>query len=153
MVNLLARLAVGAAVLFGIHALTRKTRIFVSYYYDGDRHYKRLLSAWSANEKFELEFEDVSTDVSIPSRDEEVVKREILKEIKRCDVFLVLVGKRSHRRDWVSWEIVRAKECGRKIVAVKLRREYISPSELLSAGAVWVYGFNAEKIREAIAND
>lgn len=153
MINLVARLAVGAAVLFGIHALLKKKKVFVSYYYDADRHYKRLLTAWSANDKFELEFEDVSTDVSIDSNDEEYLKRVIAGEIKRCDVLLVLVGKRAHKRKWIAWEIAQARKGEKKIVAVKLRREYVSPEELLSAGATWVYGFNAEKIREAIEGD
>lgn len=151
MVNVLARLVLGAAAIFGIYKLLdRKKRVFVSYYYDADRHYKRLLTAWSANDKFELEFEDVSTDVSIKSNDEAYIRRVIGEKIMQCNVFLVLVGKGSHKRDWISWEIAKAKECGKRIVAVKEKRTHVSPDELLSSGVGWVYGFEEKKIREAI---
>ncbi|MDD4913090.1 MAG: TIR domain-containing protein [Sideroxydans sp.] len=147
----LVRLVVGAAAAFGVYKLlTGKKKVFVSYYYDSDRHYKRLLMAWSANDKFELEFEDVSTDVSIRSDNEAYIKRVISDKIKQCDVFIVLVGKKSHRRDWINWEIAKAKEYGKKIVAIKGKRSHTSPEELLSAGAEWVYGFEEKKIREAI---
>lgn len=151
MIGPLVRLIVGAATVFGVYKLlTGKKKVFVSYYYDADRHYKRLLTAWSANDKFELEFEDVSTDVSIRSDNEDYIKQVIAGKIEQCDVFIVLVGKTSHRRDWISWEIEKAKEHGKKIVAVKEKRSHRSPEELLSAGAEWVYGFEEKKIRTAI---
>lgn len=145
------RLVVGALVaLAGYALLNRKKKIFVSYYYDSDKHFKRLLKAWSANEKFSLEFEDVSTDVSINSESTEYIRRKIANQIKQCDVFVVVVGEESHERAWISWEINKAKEYKKKIVAIKEKRIHTSPKELLSAGVEWVYGFDAKKIGEAI---
>lgn len=152
MIGPLVRLAVGVTAVFGVYKLFagKKKKIFISYYHDADRNYKRLLTAWSANDKFELEFEDVSTDVSIRSDNEVYIKRVIADKIEHCDVFIVLVGKKSHRRDWINWEITKAKEYGKKIVAIKEKRSHASPKELLSAGAEWVYGFEENKIRAAI---
>lgn len=145
------RIVLGVATALGaLWLFSRKKKIFISYYYDKDRHYKRLLKAWSANDKFELEFEDVSTDVSIKSDHEEYIRRRISKQIKECDVFLVCVGQESHARKWISWEINKAKEHKKKIVAVKPNRNYTSPRELLLADAKWVFSFNEEKIRAAI---
>lgn len=151
MIGPLIRLVGGAAAVFGIYKLfTAKKKVFVSYYYDADKHYKRLLTAWGANDKFELEFEDISTDVSIKSDNEAYIKRVIADKIKECDVFIVLIGKKSYRRDWISWEITKAKEHSKKIVAIKEKRSYASPEELLSSGTEWVYGFEEKKIRAAI---
>lgn len=145
------RIVLGILASFaGYVLLNKKQKIFVSYYYDADRHYKRLLTAWSANDKFKLEFEDVSTDVSINSENTAYIKRVIADKIKQCDVFVVLVGKKSHKRKWISWEIAIAKEHGKKIVAIKGKRSHTSPDELLSARAEWVYGFEEKKIRDAI---
>lgn len=151
MIGPLVRLIVGAAAALGVYKLlTGKKKVFVSYYYNADRHYKRLLTAWSANDKFELEFEDISTDVSIRSESDAYIRRVIASKIEQCDVFVVLIGKKSHKREWISWEIAKAKECGKKIIAIKEKRSHASPEELQSAGAEWVYGFNEKKIREAI---
>jgi hypothetical protein len=153
MVGPLVRLIVGAAAVFGVYKLfTGKKKLFISYYHDADKHYKRLLTAWSANDKFDLEFEDMSTDVSINSGNTDYIKRVIADKIKQCDVFVVLIGKKSHKREWISWEIAKAKEYGKKIVAIKEKRSHISPEDLLSVGAEWVYGFEEKKIRTAIEN-
>jgi hypothetical protein len=145
------RLVIGILSALGLYALINKKRkVFVSYFHEQDKHYKRLLNAWSANDKFELEFDDVSTDVSIQSENKEYIKRKIAERIKLCDVFVVFVGEESHKREWISWEIDKAKEYKKIIVAIKGKQVYESPKELLSAGALWVYGFNEQKIREAI---
>lgn len=149
--RLVARLGLGVfAAIAALTLFSKKKKVFVSYYYDDDKHYKRLLTAWSANDKFSLEFEDVSTDVSIKSDNTEYIRRVISDKIDQCDVFVVLVGKKSHRREWISWEIIKAKEYRKKIIAIKGKRNYASPPELLSAGTEWVYGFEEKKIREAI---
>ena len=44
-----------------------KKKIFVSYDYDNDRHYKNLLLAWDTNRVFDFGFSDQSADVSIQS--------------------------------------------------------------------------------------
>lgn len=149
--KLVSRLGLGLiAAATALVLISKKKKVFVSYYYDEDKHYKRLLNAWSANVKFSLEFEDVSTDVSIKSENTKYIRQVISKKIEQCDVFIVLVGKKSHRREWISWEIIKAKEFRKKIIAIKGKRSYASPPELLSVGAEWVYGFEEKKIREAI---
>lgn len=133
-----------------IAKLTKKKKVFVSYYYRDDNRYKNLLSAWSANDKFDIEFEDVSADVSINSKDAAVLKRVLSRKIAESDVLLVLVGEKSYSRRWVRWEITKAKELQKRIVAVKVKPEYQSPKGLLSSGAVWARSFEYEAIKNAI---
>lgn len=140
----------GAAYAMYRALATRK--IFVSYYYQIDNKYKNLLKAWSANDKFDFRFADVSADISIKSKTSSVIKRELAKKIKEADVFLVLVGEKSHKRAWVRWEISKARELGKPIVAVKINQEFQSPPELLSAGAVWARSFDYDAIKNAIGS-
>lgn len=131
-------------VLFG------PTKIFISYYYDKDSSLKRLLKAWSKNEKFDIEFEDMSADVSFNTTTDEELKLELTKRIKKSDIVLVLIGSNTYSRKWVKYEIKEAVRLSKPIVAVKQDRSHISPSELKGIGANWVYGFQARKVSSAI---
>jgi hypothetical protein len=145
-------LFVGAgAVLLALGRIFRKKKVFVSYYYDENNQYKNLLKAWDKNDRFDISFVDTSVDVSIRSKNESVIKRAISRKISESDIVLVIIGKKTHQRKWVRWEIEKAAQLGKKIVAVKIRRSYQSPPELLSIGAHWIASFSPEAISEAIA--
>lgn len=139
-----------AAVDRLVGALFGPRKIFVSYYYDKDKALKRLLKAWSKNDKFDIEFDDMSADVSLNTKTDEELGRELTLRIKRSDVVLVLIGSRTHSRKWVSYEIKEAVRLSKPIVAVKQNRNHISPKELKGVGASWVYGFRANKVSKAL---
>lgn len=148
-------LAIGGAAigLLGVPYLKKLFRknVFVSYRYNGERAMRRLLNAWAKNKNFKgFDFSDCSADVSIPSDDEDVIRHEIKKRIKRADVLLVLIGADTHKGDWVNWEIATAKSCGIPIIAVKRHPSLKSPSELHACGTNWVNGFKFESIRAAL---
>jgi len=46
-----------------------KKKVFISYDYDHDKHYKNLLLAWDKNSEFDFSFYDTSVDVSVDSTD------------------------------------------------------------------------------------
>lgn len=127
-------------------------RIFVSYDYDNDKHYKNLLVAWSANKSFDLIFDDASADVSIKSNDETVIKRAISAKINNANYFLCLIGGKTHRSNWVIWEIKKALELNKKIVAVKIDNQNLSPYPILGIGASIAKSFAFESIKNAIDN-
>ncbi len=146
-------LVVAAIVGIGVAAyklFSDKKRVFVSYYYREDRRYKDLLSAWSANKQFEFEFDDVSADISTRSEDDGAIKRVLSQKIREADVLLVLVGQKSHRRRWIQWEVTKAKQLRKRIVAVKIRSEYQSPKALLASGATWARSFEFKAIKAAM---
>jgi hypothetical protein len=129
-----------------------KKDVFISYDYKNDRHYKNLLLAWDANDDFDFSIYDNSADVSINSDDASAIKRAISRKINEATYFLVIVGEETYTRDWVCWEIEKAVELGKRIVAVKTDRENISPDELLGVGASWAMSFTFESISSAINN-
>ncbi len=153
--NSIMPLRIILAVTAGLAAYslaTRKKKVFISYYYNGDNHYKRLLKAWGANKKFSLDFVDVSTDISIKSQDNNYIRRKISEKINQSDVFIVIVGEKTNESEWVSWEIKKALEFKKKIIAIKEKKNNPSPKALLSIGAIWIYGFNKNDIINAIDN-
>lgn len=129
-----------------------KKRIFISYDYDGDKHYKNLLLAWDAHKEFAFSISDYSADVSINSDKAHVVKSVLSRYINQGTIFLVIVGKKTYKSQWVKWEINKAVELGKKIVAVKTDRENNSPDELYGIGASWAMSFTYLSITNALKN-
>ena len=124
--------------------------IFVSYDYDSDKHYKRMLQAWSANSRFELEFYDQSVDVSVNSTEAAPIRRVISSRIKQSDILLCIVGMHTNRSSWVTWEIEKAIELRKKLVAVKLNPAFITPAALYGKKAKWAYSFTFAAIKRAV---
>lgn len=149
-----AIIVLSGAAIFGI-ALYEKKRtkhVFVSYYYKDDYALKRMLKLWDKNSKIDFRVNDKSTDISIPSGNEKIIKRKIQRQMERCDFVLVLIGDRTHMRPWVQWEIELAKKLGLPIIAVKKSKSAKSPKQLLSSGVTWVYEFKLKKIKAAISS-
>lgn len=129
-----------------------KTKVFVSYDHSEDAHYKRLLQAWDANEDFDFEFDSRGPNVAINSTDAPTVKAALTKMMKSATHLLVLVGEKSHKSNWMEWEIERAKQddIKLKLAAVKLAKDNISPAGLLGVGTSWATSFSRDRIVEAL---
>ena len=127
-----------------------KKKIFVSYDYDNDRHYKNLLLAWDTNRVFDFGFSDQSADVSIQSTNAVAIKRAISAKINAATYFLCLVGENTSQSSWVVWEISKAKELRKRLIVVKISSGYLTPNGLLGAGASWARSFTFAAIKDAI---
>lgn len=127
-----------------------KPKIFISYDYDNDKHYKNLLVAWDKNNEFDFTFSDHSTDVSIQSTNADAIKRAISAKINSATHFLCIVGAKTSRSRWVAWEIEKAKELEKKLVMVKTASDNTTPSGLLNAGASRAMSFTFDAIKKAI---
>ncbi len=125
-------------------------KIFISYDYDNDKAYKNLLVAWNAVDSIPFEFEDGSADISITSHDDATIKRAISAKINKMTYFLCIIGKSTHKCGWVKWEIDKAVELKKKIVAVKIDSEYTSPSNIMGVGASWAMSFTLASIKKAV---
>ena len=86
---------------------------------------KNLLVAWDKNDDFAFTFYYASVDVSVNSTDAAAIKRVISARISSATRFLCIVGEDTHKSGWVKWEIEKAVELKRKLIAVKTEcREY-----------------------------
>lgn len=135
-----------------IENMAHKKKVFISYDYDKDKQYKNLLLAWDRNKLFDFSIHDHSADVSIHSTNAIAIKSVISRYINEATYFLIIVGEKAHTSSWVKWEIEKAVELRKKIVAVKTDRENLSPPALLGIGASWAMSFSYEAISKAINN-
>lgn len=138
--------------------MTRK-KVFVSFDYDKDKHYKFLLEAWDAHPTFDFTFSDYSSK-EIKSWDISRVKAALTSKINSVDYTLVIVGEDANKRhqdslvigykNWLNFEIARSKSNRNKIIAVKIKSTYDSPEQLLSSGAKWAMSFTQDNIIKAL---
>lgn len=127
-----------------------KKNVFVSFDYEHDLHYKNLLKAWDANDDFDFTFNDTSPSSAVDSEDAGPIKRALSRMIGDSTHLLCIIGKETHKSEWVEWEINKAKELGKKLVGVKIDMENESPSEILNAGAAWAMSFTLDAIVKAL---
>lgn len=136
-----------------------KKKVFVSFDYDKDKHYKFLLEAWDANPEFDFYFSDLSAN-EIKSKSVPVVKQVLSAKINAANYTLVIVGAEANRqhadhkeigyKNWLNYEIAKSKEHKNKLVGIKIEKAYDSPSELLNSGAKWAMNFTQDAIIKAL---
>lgn len=136
-----------------------KKKVFVSFDFDNDKHYKYLLEAWDANEKFDFSFNDKSS-YEINSNNVAKVKTGLTKKINEATHTLVIVGEEANKRhpnyaligykNWINFEVAQSKNNNNKLVAVKLNAMNESPNELLNSGASWAMSFTDEAVTNAL---
>lgn len=125
-------------------------KIFISYDYDNDKHYKNMFLAWDKNDEFDFACSDHSADVSIQSTNADAIKRAISAKINSATHFLCIVGSKTSSSGWVTWEIDKGKELKKKLVSVKTASDNKTSSGLLNAGASWAMSFTFDAIKKAI---
>ncbi|OGY40879.1 MAG: hypothetical protein A2Y82_03325 [Candidatus Buchananbacteria bacterium RBG_13_36_9] len=134
-------------------------KVFVSFDYENDKHYKFLLEAWNKNDKFDFSFADHSSE-EIDSNEIARVKAALTQKINSADVTLVIIGKDANKKhpdsdeigykNWINFEIARSIDAGNSLVAVKIDSTNESPEELLGSGASWAMSFTEENIINAL---
>lgn len=136
-----------------------KKKVFVSFDYEKDKHYKFLLEAWDANPEFDFYFSDLSSE-EIKSKSVAVVKQALSAKINVATYTLVIVGSEANRqhadhkeigyKNWLNYEIAKSKEHKNKLVGVKIDKANVSPDELLNSGAAWAMSFKQDAIIKAL---
>jgi hypothetical protein len=153
-------IALGIAALGGLVLNSfNKKRVFISFDYDNDRHYRYLLDALEENSKNEIDYEDV-TPSEIQSTDVGVIKSALMSRIKRSTHALVIVGSKANsyhpkaqqigQRNWQWWEIVNSNSEGKRLIGVKIDPGYDSPEPLKNMKATWAMSFKVDSIVKAI---
>lgn len=136
-----------------------KKKVFVSFDYENDRHYKYLLEAWDKNSLFEFSFSDLSSK-EINSWNISTVKSVLSRKINEATYTLVIVGAEANKKhkdselignkNWQNFEIGNSKKWGNKLVGIKISSLYAAPDEILNSGAKWASSFKQEPILNAL---
>lgn len=136
-----------------------KKKVFVSFDYTNDKHYKFLLNAWDKNKNMDFVFDDCSSD-EIQSDSIPTIKAGLTRRINTTTYTLVIIGKEANKKhpdsaeigykNWINYEIAKSKANLNKLVAVKLDKSFESPDELLGSGASWAMSFSQSAIIKAL---
>ncbi|MBU1863911.1 MAG: TIR domain-containing protein [Candidatus Omnitrophica bacterium] len=131
-----------------------KKKVFVSFDYDHDRHYKYLLEAWDANADFDFVFRD-QTPGEINSYDISRIKAELTKKINEATHTLFIVGEHAnqlHRYrqqigfiNWINFEAYQSIQSRNWLAVVKLEDRFSFPQEL-KAKYWWITGFSEKNV-------
>jgi hypothetical protein len=136
-----------------------KKSVFISFDYENDKRYKFLLTALSNNSNFDISFNDKSSS-EIKTEDIAVVRAGLTRKINTARYTLCIIGAYANtrhkdyteigHRNWINFEIHQSKKNGNKLIAIKIANSYISPNEILNAGANWARSFTIEAITKAL---
>jgi len=127
-----------------------KQKVFISYDYDHDKAFKDRLLGWDANQEFDFSAYDQSFGVAVDSPKAVVIKQDLAARIRDASYYLCIVGKESYRSGWVEWEVQKAIELKKKLVAAKTDSINNSPTAMQRVGASWSTTFNFDSIKKAM---
>ena len=127
-----------------------KNKVFIGYDYDNDKAAKDRLLGWDVNKEFDFSFYDRSFDFAVDSDEANVVKQDLAARIGDASHFLCIVGKETYRSAWMAWEIRKAIELRKKLVAAKTDSINNSPTAMQGVGASWSTMFNFDSIKKAM---
>ena len=136
-----------------------KPKIFVSFDFEKDKHYKYTLDMWNSNPSFEFTYEDRSSG-EIKSQSVSVVKNALSRKINEAMTVIVIVGAEANKthpdrlaigyKNWQNFEVAKAKELRKRLIAVQINSQYEYPDELRGVNASRVYGFEQDDIIKAV---
>jgi hypothetical protein len=127
-----------------------KNRVFIGYDYDNDKAAKDRLLGWDANKEFDFSSYDRSVGVEVDSDEAAAIKQDLAARIADSSLFLCIVRSETYRTGWMAWEIRKAVELKKKLVAVKTDSTNNSPTVLQRVGASWSAIFNFDSVKEAM---
>lgn len=125
--------------------------IFLSYDYEHDGGYRDVLLSWAKSPDFaQFLVNDQPVTVPVDSEQAEPVKRAITARIGAATAFLCIVGPKTSANPWVEWEIRKADELGKRLIAARVNRDCAAHEALYNAGPTWALSFTFEGIKHAI---
>ncbi|RUU14165.1 TIR domain-containing protein [Mesorhizobium sp. USDA-HM6] len=103
--------------------MSKRRHVFISHHHADDDHVTKLTELLGRN-GFEIRNSSIRAKPSNQARldagkiPERTLKRLLRMKMSWAGVVVVLIGKETHKRPWVDWEIRTAKELGKRIVGV-----------------------------------
>ncbi|RZL15345.1 MAG: TIR domain-containing protein [Pedobacter sp.] len=135
---------------------SKRRHLFISHHHKDDNEVTKLTNLMSSK-GFDVRNSSVRMNPDNQKRmAENRVKKEVIERILRMKIswastVVVIIGKDTHSRKWVNWEIDKANEQGKRIVGVYARgaaESDIPPS--LEDHASAIVKWNADSILNAI---
>ena len=127
-----------------------KNKVFIGYDYDNDKAAKDRLLGGDTNKEFDFSSYDRSLDAAVDSEDAVAFQQDLAARISDSSHFLCIIGKETYRSGWMAWEIRKAVELKKKLVAAKTDSTNNSPTTMQGVGASWSTMFNFDSIKKAM---
>ncbi len=106
--------------------MSKRRHVFISHHHADDDQVSNLTDLL-ARQGFEIRNSSIRAKPANQERlDKGLIKESTLKRLLRMKIswastVIVLIGKETHQRAWVDWEIRKANELGKRIVGVYAR--------------------------------
>jgi len=130
--------------------MAKNNKVFIGYDYDCDKAAKDRLLGWDVNKEFDFSSYDWSFVVAIDSEEAIAIKQDFAARIGDSSHFLCIVGKETYDSAWMAWEIRKAIELKKRLVAAKTDSTNNSPTAMQGVGASWSTIFNFDSIKKAM---
>lgn len=139
--------------------MAKRHHVFISHHHADDEKVSRLTDMMS-RAGHEIRNSSIRAKPANQERlnrglvSDRTIKRLLRMKMSWASTVVVLIGKETHSRPWVDWEIGKAKELGKRIVGVYERggTENDIPESFKKYGDALV-AWNSEKIIGAIQGD
>jgi hypothetical protein len=133
-----------------------RRHLFISHHHKDDEHVARLTDLLKAR-GYDIRNSSIRANPKNQERldkglvSDKVIRRLLRLKISWSTTVVVLIGKETHRRPWVDWEIEEANKQGKRIVGVYARggTEADVPEGLKKYGTAQV-GWNSNRMMAAI---
>jgi MTH538 TIR-like domain (DUF1863) len=106
--------------------MSKRRHVFISHHHADDERVGKLTDLL-ARQGFEIRNSSIRAKPANQERlDKGLIKESTLKRLLRMKIswastVIVLIGRETHQRPWVDWEIRKANELGKRIVGVYTR--------------------------------
>jgi hypothetical protein len=106
--------------------MSKQKNVFISHHHADDEHVTKLTDMLKRN-GFDLRNSSIRAKPANRERlnkglvKDETIKRLLRMKMSWASTVVVLIGKKTHERPWVDWEIRKANELGKRIVGVYTR--------------------------------
>jgi hypothetical protein len=136
--------------------MSDRKHVFISHHHADDAHVTKLTDLL-ARRGYEIRNSSIRAKPANKRRLEQglvsdnAIKRLLSMKMSWASTVVVLIGKATHAREWVNWEIEKASALGKRIVGVYVQggTEADVPPALEDHGTTTV-NWNAESIIDAI---
>ena len=126
-------------------------QVYLSFDHAHDGYYKDVLVTWSKMPGFaQLWINDHPPTMPVDAPDADSYKEALAQRIRAASGLLCVLGAESSTNGWMEWEIKKADQLGKRIIAVRINRDCAVPELLSDLGATCAMSFTFEGIRRAI---
>lgn len=131
----------------------KEKNVFISHHGKDDEHVTKIKDLLKDN-GYILKNSSIDSTKPNQASDPDYIKGILRSQIKWAGTTIVLIGKDTHKREWVNWEIEESNKLEKKIIGVFIRGENDTKiPEALKIYSDDILGWQSDKIIDAIEGE